>query len=68
MADSTSSASNNGRRSVFQKITSTILGVFGGEDSPEPNFEISAPFNFKHTHHVQADPRTSTGFSVRNYI
>ncbi len=43
------------------------MGVFGGDEPPPPNFEISAPFNFKHTHHVQADPRTSTGFSVSRF-
>jgi hypothetical protein len=52
------------RKSVFQKVTSAIKNVFGGEDAAEPTFEISAPFNFKHTHHVQADPHSSTGFSV----
>mmetsp|Transcript_23471 Transcript_23471/g.39110 ORF Transcript_23471/g.39110 Transcript_23471/m.39110 type:complete len:412 (+) Transcript_23471:245-1480(+) len=47
------------RTSVFQKI----MSVFGSEEAAEPEFQISAPYNFKHTHHVQADPRTSTGFS-----
>ncbi|KAJ1409764.1 kinase-like domain-containing protein [Ochromonadaceae sp. CCMP2298] len=44
-------------------MSKAIGSVFGGEDEAEPNFVISEPFNFKHTHHVQADPRTSTGFS-----
>lgn len=49
---------------MFQKVTGAILGVFGADEPAEPKFEISAPFNFKHTHHVQADPHSSTGFSV----
>ena len=49
---------------MFQKVTGAIFGVFGADEPAEPKFEISAPFNFKHTHHVQADPHSSTGFSV----
>lgn len=51
------------RRSVFQKMTSAIMNVFSSEEPQPHNFEISAPYNFKHTTHVQADPHSSTGFS-----
>lgn len=52
------------RKSIFGKVTSAILNVFGTEEAaPAPNFEISSPYNFKHTHHVQADPHSSTGFT-----
>ena len=56
------------RRSVFAKFTSAIKNVFGVEDNDEPSFEISKPYNFKHTTHVQADPHSSTGFSVIYYL
>lgn len=41
------------------------MNVFTMEEPQPQNFEISAPYNFKHTTHVQADPHSSTGFSVR---
>jgi hypothetical protein len=52
------------RRSVFATITDTISKVFSSEEPAEPAFNISSPYNFKHTHHVQADPHSSTGFAV----
>ena len=50
-----------GRRvtEVFQKITMTE------ETTPPPPMEIGTPYNFQHIQHAKADPRTSTGFSVR---
>ena len=47
-----------------------MTGVFnsfmkGKETSPHGPMEIGTPFNFQHVHNVRADPRTSTGFSVR---
>ncbi|RYH19699.1 hypothetical protein EON65_25680 [archaeon] len=59
-----------GRRSVFQKMTSSFLGLFVGseQESPEPQFQISSPYNFKHHAHVQIDPHSSTGFSVSSSI
>lgn len=62
MSDSTKSEDK--RKSVFAKFTSAIKNVFGVEDNVGSNFEISKPYNFKHTTHVQADPHSSTGFSV----
>jgi hypothetical protein len=59
-------SADSGRRSVFQKMTSALMNVFSPDEPAVPNFEISAPYNFKHTAHVQIDPHTSTGFSVRN--
>lgn len=53
------------RRSVFTKVTDAIKGLFEAEEPAEPEFNISSPYNFKHTHHVQADPHSSTGFAVR---
>lgn len=50
------------RKSIFQRI-GALVPFFGNEQEEEPKFEISSPYNFKHTHHVQADPHTSTGFS-----
>eukprot|EP01039_Chlorochromonas_danica_P001491 gene1491-1625_t len=51
------------RKSVFQKMTSALFGVFGSEEPAKTNFEISSPYNFKHHAHVQADPHSSTGFT-----
>lgn len=48
-------------------MTSAITNLFSSEETPPPNFEISAPYNFKHTTHVQIDPHTSTGFSVSRF-
>lgn len=48
-----------GRMSVLAKK------VFTSEDAAENShggMEISAPFNFQHTTHVNVDPRSSTGF------
>jgi serine/threonine protein kinase len=56
------STPENRRRSVFEKVTGAIKSVFGSDEAA-PNFEISSPYNFKHTHHVQADPHSSTGFA-----
>lgn len=56
------------RRSVFQKVTSAIRNVFGGDEAAPQNFEISSPYNFKHHAHVQIDPHSSTGFSVSTSV
>lgn len=52
------------KNSIFGKVSSAIVSVFGSNEAEPPrNFEISSPYNFKHTHHVQADPHSSTGFT-----
>ncbi len=52
--------------SVFRRISKAFSTVFKGRaEEPEPVFEISAPYNFKHVQHVKTDPHSSTGFSVR---
>lgn len=54
------------KNSLIGRMSSAIVSVFGaseGQDASPHNFEISSPYNFKHTHHVQADPHSSTGFS-----
>lgn len=60
---SDSGKKTDSRKSIFHKMTTAIMGVFGNEDEQEQKFEISSPYNFKHHAHVQPDPRTSTGFS-----
>jgi hypothetical protein len=52
------------RKSVFERITGA-LGI-GSTEEEEPEFTVSEPFNFKQLTHVKADPRSSTGFSVRS--
>lgn len=54
--------SDTKRKSIFHRLGS-MIPFFGSESEEEPKFEISSPYNFKHTHHVQADPHSSTGFS-----
>lgn len=58
------SSDSSKKKNIFSRVTTSILNVFGVDDNEEPTFEISKPFNFKHTTHVQADPHSSTGFSV----
>lgn len=62
------SSDSNKKKNIFSRVTTSILNVFGVDDNEEPTFEISKPFNFKHTTHVQADPHSSTGFSVIDHF
>lgn len=48
----------------MERVTSVFSSMFTGEEEAEPTFEISQPYNFKHACHVQADPHSSTGFTV----
>ncbi len=53
------------RQTILGRVSSVFSSFFGaGEEEPEPTFEISTPYNFKHVQHVKADPHSSTGFSV----
>jgi len=54
------------RKSVFERITGA-LGL-GSSAEEEETFTISEPLSFKQLTHVKADPRSSTGFSVRTAV
>jgi len=56
------------KQSVFRRISKLFTSAFKREEEPEPVFEISAPYNFKHLQHVKADPHSSTGFSVSERV
>lgn len=62
MAERKASVVGPRRKSVFERITGA-LGL--GTTDEEEEFIVSEPFNFRQLTHVKADPRSSTGFSVR---
>lgn len=56
-------------KSMLRRMGKALSRAFNTPDTenpPPPNFEISEPYNFQHVRHVQLDPRTSTGFTVRS--
>lgn len=54
-------------KSILRRMGNALSRAFTTPEETQsaPNFEISEPYNFQHVRHVQLDPRTSTGFSVR---
>ena len=55
-------SNKKGLKGFGQKMSDLFTKLVLGE--PEPEIEIGAPYNFQHVQHVQADPHSSTGFSV----
>lgn len=55
-----------GLKDFGQKMSSLFTKLVLG-DSKAP-MEIGAPYNVQHVQHVQADPHTSTGFTVSAMI
>ena len=54
-------------KSILRRMGNALTRAFNSSEEHQlpPNFEISEPYNFQHVRHVQLDPRTSTGFTVR---
>jgi len=48
------------KSSIYARVKNMFKGDCG--DDGGGSMEISAPFNFQHTTHVNVDPRSSTGF------
>ncbi len=69
MADRTKQNSDKSAKpSMFRRLSNAISSVFKRAEEPEPKFEISTPYNFKHVQHVKTDPHSSTGFSVSENV
>ena len=52
---------NEKKKSIFSRMAESFTSMFTSE--PEPEFEISKPYDFKHLEHAKVDENSPTGFS-----